>query len=208
MKKINKKLLVGLATILPLSITVYLLYWLTTSAEKLLGSLIKLGLPEGGYVPGMGIAAGVILIFLIGLLMQALVVRTLVSWGERIVFRIPLIKTVYGSVRDLIGFVVRGHDAALRQVVALTLGEPPVTLIGFVTREDLTAFPDEIGGKDMIAVYLPMSYQLGGYTVIVPRFAVQPLDISLEEATRFVLTGGVAFGSSATAGASQKIKKP
>jgi len=208
MKKINKKLLAGLATILPLVITVYLLYWLTTSAETLLGSFIKLILPEGWYLPGMGIAAGVILIFLIGLLMQAWMVRTLVSWGERIVFRIPLIKTVYGSVRDLISFVVRGQDAALRQVVAITLGEPHITLIGFVTREDLTSFSEEIGGQDMIAVYLPMSYQLGGYTVIVPRSAVQPLDISLEEATRFVLTGGVAFGSSAPAGASKKIKKP
>jgi len=208
MKKINKKLLAGLATILPLVITVYLLYWLTTSAETLLGSLIKLILPEGWYWPGMGIAAGVILIFLVGLLMQAWMVRTLVSLGERIVFRIPLIKTVYGSVRDLISFVVRGQDTALRQVVTLTLGEPPVTLIGFVTREDLTAFPDEIGGQDMIAVYLPMSYQLGGYTVIVPRSAVQPLDISLEEATRFVLTGGIASGSSPSAGAFKKQKKP
>lgn len=208
MKKIMRKLLAGLATILPLVITVYLLYWLTTSAESLLGSLIKLVLPKGWYLPGMGIAAGLLLIFLIGLLMQAWMVRTLVSWGERIVFRIPLIKTVYGAVRDLITFVVRGQDAALRQVVALTLGDTHITLIGFVTREDLTGFPEEIGGQDMIAVYLPMSYQLGGYTVIVPRSAVQPLDISLEEATRFVLTGGVAFGSSAPAGAPEKIKKP
>ena len=208
MKKIMRKLLAGLATILPLVITVYLLYWLTTSAESLLGSLIKLVLPKGWYLPGMGIAAGLLLIFLIGLLMQAWMVRTLVSWGERIVFRIPLIKTVYGAVRDLITFVVRGQDAALRQVVALTLGDTHITLIGFVTREDLTSFPEAIGGQDMIAVYLPMSYQLGGYTVVVPRSAVQPLDISLEEATRFVLTGGVAFGSSAPAGAPEKIKKP
>ena len=71
MKKIMRKLLAGLATILPLVITVYLLYWLTTSAESLLGSLIKLVLPKGWYLPGMGIAAGLLLIFLIGLLMQA-----------------------------------------------------------------------------------------------------------------------------------------
>lgn len=208
MKRISRKLLAGLATILPLVVTVYLLYWVITSAETLLGKLLRLLLPEGWYVPGMGIVVGIILLFFIGLLMQAWLVRTLVSLGERIVFRIPLVKTVYGSVRDLISFVVRGQDAALRQVVTLTLGEPPVTLIGFVTREDLTSFPAEIGRKDMIAVYLPMSYQLGGYTVVVPRSAVQPLDISLEEATRFVLTGGVAFGSAPPARMSRKIKEP
>jgi len=208
MKKISRKLLAGLATILPLVITVYVLYWVITSAEILLSRLLRLVLPEGWYWPGMGIAAGIILLFLIGLLTQAWLVRTLVAWGERIVFKIPLIKTIYGSVHDLMGFVVRGHDPALSQVVTITLGEPAITLIGFVTREDLTDFPAAMGGEGKIAVYLPMSYQLGGYTVIVPRSAVQPLDISLEEATRFVLTGGVASGSSSSAGAFKKEKKP
>ena len=197
-----RMLLVGLVTILPLVITAYVLYWLATAAEKSLGRLIKLALPEGWYWPGMGIAAGVILIFIIGLLMQAWIVRSLVAWGERIVLRIPLIKTVYGAVRDLIGFVTQGRDPALHQVVAVTIGDKNMQLIGFVTREDLTGLPEGIEGHDKIAVYLPMSYQLGGYTVIVPRSAVQPLDMSLEEATRFVLTGGVAAGPSAPEGTS------
>jgi uncharacterized membrane protein len=207
MKKIMRRLFAGLATILPVVITAYLLYWLATSAEKSLGSLIRLALPEGWYWPGMGIAAGVILIFIIGLLMQAWMVRSLVAWGERIVLRIPLIKTVYGAVRDLIGFVTQGQDSGLRQVVAITIGDENLKLIGFVTREDLTGLPKEIGGQDRVAVYLPMSYQLGGYTVIVPRSAVQPLDMSLEAATRFVLTGGVAAGPPTPQGAAHKIKK-
>jgi uncharacterized membrane protein len=208
MKKIMRKLLAGLATILPVVITAYLLYWLAASAEKSLGRLIKLVLPEGWYWPGMGIAAGIILIFIIGLLMQAWGVRSLVAWGERIVLRIPLIKTVYGAVRDLIGFITQGKDSGLRQVVAITIGDENLKLIGFVTREDLADLPKEIGGQDKIAVYLPMSYQLGGYTVIVPRSAVQPLDMSLEEATRFVLTGGVAAGPPTPKRAARKIKKP
>jgi uncharacterized membrane protein len=208
MKKITRKLLAGLATILPVVITVYVLYWLATSAEKFLGRLIRLALPEGWYWPGMGIAAGVILIFIIGLLMQAWIVRSLVAWGERIVLRIPLIKTVYGSVRDLIGFVTQGPDSGVRQVVALKIGDENLKLIGFVTREDLAGLPEEIGGQDRVAVYLPMSYQLGGYTVIVPRSAVQPVDMSLEEATRFVLTGGVATGPPAPKRAAGKSKKP
>jgi len=207
MKKIMRKFLAGLATILPVMITTYLLYWLAASAEKSLGGLIKLLLPEGWYWPGMGIAAGLILIFLIGLLMLAWGVRSLFAWGERIVLRIPLVKTVYGAVRDLIGFLTQAKDSGLHQVVAVTIGDKNIQLIGFVTREDLTGLPKEIGGHDKIAVYLPMSYQLGGYTVIVPRSAVQPVDMSLEEATRFVLTGGVTAGPSAPEGTSNKNKK-
>jgi uncharacterized membrane protein len=207
MKKIMRKLLAGLATILPVVITGYLLYWLAASAEKSLGRLIRLVLPKGWYWPGMGIAAGLLLIFLIGLLMQAWGVRSLVAWVERIVLRIPLIKTVYGAVRDLIGFITQGKDSGLRQVVAVTIGDKNMQLIGFVTREDLADLPEEIGGHDKIAVYLPMSYQLGGYTVIVPRSAVQPVDMSLEEATRFVLTGGVAVGPPAPQRVAGKSKK-
>lgn len=207
MKKIMRKLLAGLATILPVLITAYLIYWLAKSAEKSLGSLIRLVLPEGWYWPGMGIAAGIVLIFVIGLLMQAWGVKSLVAWVERIVLRIPLIKTVYGAIRDLIGFITQGKDSGLRQVVAVTIGDKNMQLIGFVTREDLAGLPKEIGGQDKIAVYLPMSYQLGGYTVIVPRSAVQPVDMSLEEATRFVLTGGVTAEPSASQRASNKPKK-
>lgn len=207
MKRIIRKLLAGLATILPVLITAYLIYWLAKSAEKSLGSLIRLILPEGWYWPGMGIAAAIVLIFVVGLLMQAWGVRSLVAWVERIVLRIPLIKTVYGAVRDLIGFITQSKDSGLRQVVAVTIGDKYLKLIGFVTREDLTGLPKEIGGHDRIAVYLPMSYQLGGYTVIVPRSAVKPVDMSLEEATRFVLTGGVAAEPPASQRASNKPQK-
>ena len=207
MKRIIRKLLAGLATILPVLITAYLIYWLARSAEKSLGSLIRLILPEGLYWPGMGIAAAIVLIFVVGLLMQAWGVRSLVAWVERIVLRIPFIKTVYGAVRDLIGFITQGKDSGLRQVVAVTIGDKNIQLIGFVTREDLTDLPKEIGGQDKIAVYLPMSYQLGGYTVIVPRSAVKPVDMSLEEATRFVLTGGVTAEPPAPLRASNKPKK-
>ena len=207
MKRIIRTLLAGVATILPLVITAYLLYWLATSAEKSLGRLISLVLPEGWYWPGMGIAAAIVLIFVVGLLMQAWGVRSLVAWIERIVLRIPFIKTVYGAVRDLIGFITQSKDSGLRQVVAVTIGDKNIKLIGFVTREDLAGLPKEIGGQKKIAVYLPMSYQLGGYTIIVPRSAVKPLDMSLEEATRFVLTGGVAADPQASERISNKNKK-
>ena len=207
MKRIIRKFFAGLATILPVLITTYLIYWLARSAEKSLGSLIRLVLPEGWYWPGMGIAAGIVLIFVIGLLMQAWGVKSLVAWVERIVLRIPFIKTVFGAVRDLIGFITQSKDSGLRQVVTVKISDKNIQLIGFVTREDLADLPKEIGGQNKIAVYLPMSYQLGGYTVIVPRSAVKPVDMSLEEATRFVLTGGVTAESPAPEGTSNKNKK-
>jgi uncharacterized membrane protein len=65
-------------------------------------------------------------------------------------------------------------------------------LIGFVTREDFTTLPAGLGGADVIAVYLPMSYQVGGYTVLLPRRLVEPVDMSVEDALRFAVTAGMS----------------
>ena len=69
-------------------------------------------------------------------------------------------------------------------------------LIGFVTRDDLSTLPGGLGSKDEIAVYLPMSYQIGGYTVLIPRQNVEPINISMEDAFRFTVTAGVSAVSS------------
>lgn len=192
MKHLGKRFLAGLGTVLPVVLTAYLLYWFASSAEGLLGGVIRLVLPARYYWPGMGLAVGIGIVFLVGVLMQALVVRTVFSWAERLVYRMPLVKTVYGAIRDFIGFVSQGGDRGFRQVVAVRMGNTELKMIGFVTRSDLADLPPALGGSEAIAVYLPMSYQIGGHTVMVPRAAVEPLDMSLEAAMRLVLTAGIA----------------
>ncbi|MCJ7594556.1 MAG: DUF502 domain-containing protein, partial [Desulfobacterales bacterium] len=98
MKGISKTFIAGLVTIAPIVVTFYFLYWLFGSAEALLGKLIRLLIPDHFYRPGMGLAAGVAIIFLIGLLMHAWIVQSLFGWGERLLYKVPIIKTVYGSI--------------------------------------------------------------------------------------------------------------
>nr|NIR59261.1 DUF502 domain-containing protein [Gammaproteobacteria bacterium] len=91
MKALSKIFLKGLAGVLPIAITAYLLYWLGASAESALGGLIKLVLPEALYWPGMGLVAGVLLVLLLGVLMNAWLVRSVLGAGERVLHRIPLV---------------------------------------------------------------------------------------------------------------------
>jgi uncharacterized membrane protein len=65
-------------------------------------------------------------------------------------------------------------------------------VLGFVTREDFGTMPVGLGGPDVVAVYLPMSYQIGGYTVLLPRRLVEPVDMSVEDALRFTVTAGMS----------------
>lgn len=189
-KSISKTFLTGLITILPIVLTVYLLYWLVVSTETALGSVLRLVLPEEMYRPGMGSVAGLLLIFFIGLLMHAYVVRRLFAWGEQILYRLPIIKSLYRSIRDFFDYF-SPDKREFKQVVSVSFGETGMEVIGFVTQSVTERLPEDFRGDDNILVYLPLSYMIGGYAVLMPRSAVRPLAMSMEEAMRFTLTAGV-----------------
>jgi len=192
MKKIWNLLMKGLAAVLPIGVTIYVVWWLGTSAESLLRDAITFVVPERHYWPGMGLIAGFLLLLVAGSVVNAYVVRWLMRVWEDFLSRIPLVKTVYAALRDLVKFLPGdGKRRDLKRVVLATFGD--ARLIGFVTRES----PPELGAgaADVMAVYFPMSYQIGGYTLYLPRSRLTPLDMGVEEAMRLVLTGGMSVAS-------------
>jgi uncharacterized membrane protein len=190
-RSISKTLLTGLITLLPIGLTAYLLYWLVTSTEAALGSVIRLILPESLYWPGMGTIAGVLVVFAVGVLMHAYVVQRLFAWAEHVLYHLPVIRTVYRSIRDFLDYFSPGRKAEFQQVVAVSIGETGMQMIGFVTQAETDRLPKDYRAQDSVLVYVPMSYMIGGYAVLMPRSAIRPLDMSLEEAMRFTLTAGV-----------------
>ena len=192
MKKLARLLLEGLVTLGPLVLTIYLLYWTAVWAETMLGGAVRSAGLEAYYVPGLGVALGLLLLLLVGLLMRAWIVRRLVGGVERLMKRIPLVRTLYRSIEDLLSFFSTSQKEGMHQVCMLTLGDERTKLLGFVTREQFGDSPAGRGGEDTVGVYLPMSYQLGGFTDYVPRAAVSPVDMSLEEGMRLAMTAGVS----------------
>ncbi len=192
MKYLGKLILKGLTTLLPISITIYVIYWLVTSTEAFLGQMIKLVLPEEQYWPGMGVIAGLIILLIVGALINALAIQAFMKIGGRILGRIPLVKTIYGSVRDLMQFFSSAKERKeLNQVVVVSLSAD-IQLIGFVTREGGPPMLPTTR-NDIVGVYFPMSYQIGGYTLFLPKSKIQPIDMPLEQALRFVLMAGMSI---------------
>lgn len=201
MRIITRNIITGLITILPVVLTFYLVYWLIASTESLLGSMLRTVLPEGLYLPGMGVVAGLVVAFSAGLLMHALLVQRLFALAEQFFSRLPLIKTVYFAIRDLLDYFSPDRKKEFGQVVAVTFGTTGMQLVGFVTQNDMAQLPADFAQQDSVLVYLPMSYQIGGYAILVPCSAVRPLSMSVEDAMRFILTAGVTGEHSAVAGA-------
>ena len=195
MKFLTKAVIKGLAVLLPVALSIWFVYWLGSSAESLLRPAIVEAMEwlDLRYYPGLGVVVGVLAVVLIGLLTHLLLFRTLVEWLGRLMTKIPLVKTVYGGIRDLMDFVSRSQDGgSMNQVVSVRFGEQ-MRLIGIVTRDDFADVPGPLlPAEDTVAVYLPMSYQIGGFTLFVPRDRVEPIDMGVEEAMRFALTAGMS----------------
>ena len=189
---ISRHVLTGLVTILPVLLSFYLLYWFAVTAETMLGKMIRLAMPEDYYWPGMGLIVGLVVVFFIGLMMHAYIVQRLFAQGEKILYRMPLIKSVYRAIRDFFDYFSPNKEKEFNQVVSVHIGDTGMQVIGFVTQSVTENLPEDFRGDDSILVYIPLSYMIGGYAELMPRSAVRPLNMSMDDAMRFTLTAGVA----------------
>lgn len=205
----------GIALLAPLFITLALLIWLGRSVEVFVGGLLRHLMPDAWYIPGMGLIAALILTLAAGLLANLFLVRWLLELAERVLDRIPLVKSLFQGLKDVARFFARTGDQDLGRPVVVTLpvGDGSVQLVGFMMQEhaelplsDAHQTADRASANssasadsqeqaaaapsDLVAVYLPMSYQVGGYTLYLERGRVRPLAVGAEQALRSVITGG------------------
>jgi uncharacterized membrane protein len=186
---VGRIFLTGLLTVLPVVATIYFMVWLIGIAERVFGRPLQWLVPEG-YQTGMGIAIAAAIVFGVGVLMREYFFHRMFRTLERVLLGVPLVRSIYGALRDLLGLFASDKGPAL-EVVALALPGTPFRVLGFVTRKDFADLPPGVAAEGEVAVYLPMSYQIGGYTVFVPRAMLQPVAMSREDAMKFILTGGL-----------------
>lgn len=193
MRKIQKIFLSGLISFLPIAVTIYIVYAGITIVENLLGRFIIQVLPENYYIPGYGFLATLIIIFLLGLLLNNFVTAGILIRLQERLTEVPFVKVVYSPLRDLMNLFSKGAgDGAMKKVVFVQFDDGK-EILGLITREyfsDLLAHNIEISpGK--VAVYIPMSYGLGGYTVLVDKSQIKPADIPVEKAMSLALTAWI-----------------
>jgi uncharacterized membrane protein len=161
------------------------------SIEDMLPPATLSAIPDYYYIPGMGLAAGLVLLFFIGVAVNAWIFRRILRAGEDLLERIPLVKSVYRALRDFVDFFsTKGGQGDMRQVVLVSVAG--LRLLGFITCERISDIPSFSQGENVVAVYLPMSYQIGGFTIYLPRSQVETVDMPAEEAMRIILMAGLS----------------
>jgi len=187
MGKIFKRGFIALA---PVAISIAIIIWLLRVLEDIFRVPLK-WLVGDYYFPGMGIAVAFVFIFCFGIVVNNYIIQRGTRIMDKILVRIPLFKTIYSSIGDLMAYFHKDPEKGGRMVVVEI---ESMRFLAIVTREDFTDMPQGFGGEDRVTVFIPFSYQIGGFTATVPRSKIQPANMSVEQGMRFIVTAGMTIG--------------
>jgi uncharacterized membrane protein len=167
----------GIVFLAPFALTIYVCVRVFTTIDG------WLGLP----IPGVGFLATVVLITLFGFLAQSLITRSLLAVLERLMNRLPFVRLLYSSTRDLLDAFVGEQRRFDKPVLVEPYPGGAARAIGFVTQRSLAS----LGLDDHVTVYLPQSYHFAGQLLIFPASAVTPLAVDSSDVMAFIVSGGV-----------------
>ncbi len=168
----------GLLITAPAALTIYLCWLAIRWADGLLGTTI----------PGLGIAAAFVGITVIGALASSWITTTLSAATDRVLAKLPFVRLLYTSIKDLLSAFV-GEQRRFNRPVRARIGEgtAEVYLLGFATSESL----GHLGLAGQVAVYVPFSYSVAGHILILPQDRITPLAVDSADAMAFIVSGGV-----------------
>jgi len=186
---LKEKFIAGLFVVVPVGITVFILSFLFSLADGILGSfldsLFSLIVHRDIHIPGLGMITEVILIYLAGILATNVLGNQFLKMGDELLSRIPLVKSIYSSSKQLIKVFKEGKTS-YRRAVFVEWPRPGVRAIGFVTAEI------ERDGGALVVVYVPtMPNPTSGFALFFREDEVYDSGMTVEEAVKFVVSGGV-----------------
>jgi uncharacterized membrane protein len=198
MKKLTGYFFSGLLVVVPVAVTVYAVYLGIINIDKLL----RVPIPgTRNFFPGTGLIVVILFIILVGFLASSILARTLLNLVDRIFTRLPLVKLIYNSTKDLIGAFTGNQKVFDRPVLVTLSKDPEVRSVGFATTEDMAFW----NMPDHVTVYLPQAYNIAGNIVVVPRSQVTPIGRDSSEVMAFILSAGIS-GKTAEPGKSTSPK--
>src|ERR1700740_182144 len=190
---LRRYLVAGILVWLPILATVWVVTFMLHIMDRTLLLLPPAYRPEklvGFSLPGFGVVFALIVVLLTGLLVTNLIGRRLVVWGEELLNRIPVVRTVYGGVKSLAESVLTQSNS-FRRVVMVEYPRAGAWSIGFLTAEDVPEVSEKLG-EPHVAVYISVALNAtAGYLVILPRRQVVELEMSVDAAMRMIITCGV-----------------
>jgi len=188
--KISGYFLRGLITLLPLLVTIWLLYFMFTFLDSILGNLITM--VTGKHMPGLGLLLTAILIFLVGFFATFIISAQLFKLGEELLCRVPIVKSIYSGVKQINDVLfLQKHADEYRRACLIEYPRKGLWAIGFITSDAATEIEAKLKEK-MINVFVANTpTPATGFLVLTPARDVVLLDMKIEDAFKYIVSGGV-----------------
>ena len=183
-KKIRRQFLNGIIVTLPIGVTVWLLVWIFTSIDNILQPLVSSML--GHTIPGLGFAIMIVLVYLVGVMASNIGTRRLVGYGQSLLGRVPIVRPIYSSIKQIADSFSAPSKAGFKQVVVTEFPMKGNRTIGFVTNESL-----DKAGEKLLYLFIPTAPNpMSGFLQIVREENVIQVDTSVDDALKMVMSTG------------------
>lgn len=197
-KKLKQIFLTGLAVIIPIGLTLYILFFLIDIMDGLLKIMPARYHPDtlmGIHIPGLGIIVTVVLIFVCGLVTTSFIGNKIVRSGEDLVDRIPFVRNIYQATKRLSDSMFTDRRSSFKRVVLAEFPRKGMYTIGFVIGEPNSEIREK-AGQNCVSVFLPTTPNpTSGYLIFIPEDEVVPINMSVEEALTFIISVGIVSPS-------------
>ena len=201
MGTLRKYLIAGLLVWLPLAATIFIIKVVIDLLNKTILLIPPDFRPEtvfGFSIPFFGVIVGILVLIFTGMLAANLFGRRLVSLGESILGRIPVVRSIYTSVKQVLETVLTSNSKAFRKVVLVEFPRKGVWSIGFLTNDGLSQ-ASAISRQQLESVFIPTTPNpTNGFIVMIPEQDVIPLELTIEEAFKFIISMGVVVPDART----------
>lgn len=190
-KSIEQKFLAGLLVIIPLVLSIVIIYFLFVQFDSILGHIIRKYLGTH-YIQGIGFILLIIIIWGVGLATTNYFGKQIVRFYESLIQKIPIINSIFSALKQLSGNLLSGKSKSFKEVVRVNFPFYGVSAIGFITSSE-TAIMEKRGKKtELVHVFVPTAPNpTSGFIILVPAENVEPLDISIEDGLKTVISMGV-----------------
>lgn len=186
--------LAGVLVSAPIAVTAYIAWWFVSFIDGTVRPLIPSGYNPENYlpfsIPGFGVLTVIVALTLIGTFAAGYVGRLALRFGESLVARMPVVRSVYSAVKQIFETVLAKKSNAFREVVMVEYPRDGVWSLGFITG---SAHPEvqKVSADEMVNVFIPCAPPTAGYLVFVPRREVVVLDMTVEDGLKMVVSGGI-----------------
>ena len=191
---IKRRIITGIITIIPMTITVLILYFIIRQIHLLfspiVSSLVYTNIPViNKIIPVvLSVLLGFSLIYLIGLLSATIAIRRIISFGENILIRIPIIRVLYLTSKQIVDTITLPQKSALKRIVAIEYPRKGIYGLGFVTGEMIVPQTGEV----LVTIFLPTTPNpTSGFLLILPAEQVFDINLGVDEGFKFIISGGI-----------------